>query len=197
MRQSNHPSAGGPADPKSEDTLQIHTYPFATLPKITSHLHPKFAMFALGYHLHTARCESRGIAHKQWPVLRKVRAVYCRWLAPPPSEALLDPTYVDPNVGLSGGVTGTDGVNNDECDSESEGDSVSTRPRRIPYSQHKRRRRVDTTCLSPPQANVEAPMLEDQDGDSRWTHDAILEWAQSCSPPTSTNAKNYQVAQLE
>ncbi|KAH6904113.1 hypothetical protein BKA70DRAFT_1034220, partial [Coprinopsis sp. MPI-PUGE-AT-0042] len=120
MRQAKHPAVAS--------DLQSNPYPSHTLPKITSHIHPKFALFALAYHLADIKGESREAVHRQWPFLSKVRAVYSKWMAAPPSKALSDPTYIDPNVNLSSNMDDID-------EGESDGDRIATgpRPRRVPY----------------------------------------------------------------
>ncbi|KAH6905436.1 hypothetical protein BKA70DRAFT_1431073 [Coprinopsis sp. MPI-PUGE-AT-0042] len=183
-RQNEHPLK--PAH------LQNHVYPFHTLPTLTSHVHPKFAVFMLGYWLNAVRRESRGAVLAQWPSVHKVVKLWGRWTQQVPLEAASDPTYVDPNTELL-----TKNEEEDEGgmaidDRESDGDSVSTRPRRIPYPPPKRRRRPPLPVLASPapqnesSSHDEEPITPiDQDG-SCWSQDQISAWARSCSTPTSS-----------
>ncbi|KAH6867434.1 hypothetical protein BKA70DRAFT_1494232 [Coprinopsis sp. MPI-PUGE-AT-0042] len=119
-----------------EDSLENHIYPFHTFPKLTSHIHPKFAVFALGRWFDHARGESRAAVYKQWPTIRKVVSIWARWMKAVPPSGLSDPTYVDPNAEL---VDESENEHEMMDDCESDGDSISTRPRRIPYPPPKRR----------------------------------------------------------
>lgn len=123
---------------RSED-LQTHVYPFHTLPKITSHIHPKFAVYALGHWLRAVRPDSRAAVLTQWPSTHKVVKIWGRWMQPAPPRASSDPSYIDPDSELLNEGEDEGGVSID--DRESDGDSVATRPRRIAYPPPKRIRR--------------------------------------------------------
>jgi hypothetical protein len=187
--------------PLTPQSLENHVYPFHTLPKVTSHLHPKFAIFMLGHLLNAAPGKARVAVYNHWPTTDKVMSIWAKWVKQVPPHAFSDPTYIDPNAQKEEeeeGMSILDGW-------ESDGDSDCTRPRRIPYPPPKPPIRrppppqppsIPASHCNPPESSAsshEEPLTPVDEGDSSWSHDQISEWARSCSTAASGGSGDIDI----
>jgi hypothetical protein len=185
-RQNEHPL--------TPQSLENHVYPFHTLPKVTSHLHPKFAIFMLGYWLNAASGKARVAVDRQWPTTDKVISIWAKWLKEVPDHALSDPAYIDPNVKDKEDEEEEEGMSILDA-WESDGDSDRTRPRRIPYPPPKPVHRPpppQSPAVHASQPSESASSTAVVQDDSCWSHDQIFDWARSCSttPPPDIDIKS-------
>ena len=77
-------------------------YPYHTLPRLKSQLHPKFAIFNAGIKLAELRgnLDKLGKIFKEYPSLVKVEKLYNAWIQKIPDDALNNRSYVDPDEEL-------------------------------------------------------------------------------------------------
>ena len=77
-------------------------YPYHTLPRLKSQLHPKFAIFNAGIKLAELRgnLDKLGKIFEECPSLVKVEKLYNAWIQKIPDDALNDRSYVDPDEEL-------------------------------------------------------------------------------------------------
>ncbi|PPR00109.1 hypothetical protein CVT24_008965 [Panaeolus cyanescens] len=79
-----------------QQTVDVYHYPFTDFPKITSHVHPTFAIIHLGSILRSESFnhEIRMSLYERYPFLRKVCNLRNKWTGLLPSTAEEDPTYI-------------------------------------------------------------------------------------------------------
>ncbi|PPQ66913.1 hypothetical protein CVT24_008528 [Panaeolus cyanescens] len=91
-------------NPNGVPTVEVHHYPYADFPKITSHVHPIFAIAHLGTILSNSFFSPniRRSLFKQYPILLDILALRNHWISGLPSRAANDPTYIrqQPSMGL-------------------------------------------------------------------------------------------------
>jgi hypothetical protein len=81
-------------------------YPYDKLPCLTSHIHPKFAIFDAGEKLEalgelsSSQQELREVLSGN-PGLEKIRILYSAWIRTPPKDSVNDISYNDPNFVLA------------------------------------------------------------------------------------------------
>ena len=116
------------SSPTSRDSFTNHVYPFKTLPLIKSHVHPQFAIVAIGKLLYTPSIVTKPLPDKlldEFPTVKKVYELYGTW-----ASAAGTPEFLELCLGdKSYAPLPKDEV--DELASESDGDSTATAPRRI------------------------------------------------------------------
>lgn len=93
-RQNTVPA---PDTPLSTNDFKTHTYPFTTLPLMTSHLHPKFAILEAGRKLETLETNNVAELIGSYPSLGDVVVLYGAWTRAVPGNAMADRTYNNPD----------------------------------------------------------------------------------------------------
>ena len=88
-----------------EDYLNntIHEYPYRTLPKLKSHLSPKFPIFDAGKKLLKLKEDDQENLQnliKDYPGIEKTTTLYCAWIRKPPKNASKKKSYIDPDEEL-------------------------------------------------------------------------------------------------
>ncbi|KAJ2915135.1 hypothetical protein MD484_g5276, partial [Candolleomyces efflorescens] len=202
------------------DNFTVHTHPFATLPPVTSHIHPKFALLQLSSHLFNYRSDpyiSKLV--KSSRLVRKVLSFYTAWnrvMLPPFAD--IDPTFVTiPSAPPNLRPHSDDGAHSDnpsDHDEESEeyyepsdGDSTSTPPRRVWYppppprrfplvsrSQPQPKRRAGPPDSTGSGADPEPPLKQRkiEEDQEGWSATSITAWARATSesPPVASSTHN-------
>ncbi|PPQ82079.1 hypothetical protein CVT24_012307 [Panaeolus cyanescens] len=85
---------------QSSDSLSqvdIHEYPFDTMPLLTSHVHPTFVLMHTSSVIHSQLILPPGalaIFSKRFPVVRRLKTLYSAWTSILPTRADSDPTYL-------------------------------------------------------------------------------------------------------
>jgi hypothetical protein len=138
-----------------DDGSIVYNYPYDTLPRLRSHLHPKFVIFNTGKKLRRAL---EGIIldpelQRLNPNLVTILRVYDAWILPLPVNAMDDVTYVDPHVEL---VSEDDGNPDDD---PNDLDYRGSRTNRTPSG------RGDGHHLRPRTRSVAASEQHDKGGD--------------------------------
>ncbi|KAL0945125.1 hypothetical protein HGRIS_004278 [Hohenbuehelia grisea] len=73
--------------------LSVHFYPFKSMPNLMSHIHPKFAIFALGRTLAALPPDVKISLVKKTKVLTQVLELHRAWLEPLPATAETDQEF--------------------------------------------------------------------------------------------------------
>lgn len=133
-------------EPSSTDAYRTHVYPFDTLPTLTSHVHPSFALLRLSRLLFDRARDPYIINLTQTNTLvAKIARLSVGWCCPQlPPRAKYDPTFLsNPAPRKEGSEEGTseldegelsDNESDEDLDYQSsEGDTIATPPRRIRY----------------------------------------------------------------
>lgn len=141
----------------AEASFTNHIYPFATLPPLTSHVNPKFAILHLGSSMGRSKLKP-GVPEliEKYPLIWRCIRLARNWSRPTlPRGADRDPTFVpQPRLNQQKRQYDSDeeppydeddeDIDDDEWES-SDGDSICTPPRRIrfrkvPIEYHSRKR---------------------------------------------------------
>ena len=91
---------------EDDDGGTLLPYPYDKLPCLTSHIHPKFAIFDAGEKLEalgelsSSQQELREVLSGN-PGLEKIRILYSAWIRTPPKDSVNDISYNDPNFVLA------------------------------------------------------------------------------------------------
>jgi hypothetical protein len=166
------------------DAAVIHRYPYSSLPLLECHVHPKFAIFDAGRKLkkmlfgdHLVKDALRR-ALEDYPSLLKIQRLYRAWIQDPPSIALEDKTYVNPEFIL---VYSEDGSGDDHSN-DSDYDHANGQPKRtrtIPgrgdgFHLYRRTLLLSKAALS---------RINQEFGETAWTADHIRQWSSDTSIP--------------
>lgn len=180
--------------PTSPDAFTTHVFPFATLPQLTSRVHPTFVIMhladlifnhSMNSFLQSLRCSNRTVG--------KVVRLYPAWARQASSWADVGPSFV--TVPISENNEGVEGPEGDLDSGSSDGDSTCTPPYRLGYAPRIVRR--------PPYPRVKNHTAESDDSEEDeasqselrrlhpetteipaqygWTKNSISEWARVCS----------------
>jgi len=185
-----------PDTPLSADDFTTHTYPFATLPLMTSHLHPKFVILEAGRKLETLETNNVAELIGNYPSLGDVVVLYGAWTRAVPSNAMVDRTYNNPDED-----DGSD--NDDEEDNNNDEDYKDNRSQRTSHGRYGSRR----WCAphGSPTPSSKRPRREGgtygqkrkhsslisgvtmvehsrKVGKMAWTDDAVRNWSTWCQP---------------
>jgi hypothetical protein len=85
---------------KDAKTSTTYSYPYDNLPKLKSHLHPRFAIFDAGRKLRKLGEQSPEDLEKVLKNnsgLEKIIMLYNAWIRPPPTHSQANVSYYDPN----------------------------------------------------------------------------------------------------
>ncbi|PPQ66906.1 hypothetical protein CVT24_008521 [Panaeolus cyanescens] len=120
ITRQNEDNVTVPIDPKG---ITFHFHPFDGLPVVKSHVDPRFAILQIG-NIFKERSDLAWLAELKvkYPILEKVVEIHAQWTREVPERANADTTYVG------------EGEQDEETLSEyddSDGDSVTTAPRRL------------------------------------------------------------------
>ncbi|TFK23417.1 hypothetical protein FA15DRAFT_670528 [Coprinopsis marcescibilis] len=85
-----------PSIPMSLDAFTIHLPPFNTLPKLVSHVHPKFAIVSGGHQLSRMPPNDFDALKVRYPIVAKIFVAFRAWRGVVPTNAKSDPTYYPP-----------------------------------------------------------------------------------------------------
>ncbi|KAF8196540.1 hypothetical protein BJ912DRAFT_1140837 [Pholiota molesta] len=136
--------------PVGPESFVNYVYPFDNLPDFDSHIHPKFAILALGKKL--LEMETKSIVAKRvalnkllekFPILEEVRRLYTAWTAiPDAKDVAADGSYAAPDNDSDDDDSEPD-IDDDDDDSDYVSDnksrtSVKTKPRRVGVKKRKR-----------------------------------------------------------
>ncbi|KAH6892775.1 hypothetical protein BKA70DRAFT_1233518 [Coprinopsis sp. MPI-PUGE-AT-0042] len=182
-RQTKHPpQANG---------FETHLHPYRSFPKIVSHVHPRFAIMAFGLYAEAIPSSSLDNLCRTYPIVNELMTIVDSWnqLMLDDEEMEEDPTYISPEVLKKK----KEEVDVDEY--ETDGDSVSTVPRRILHVPPPARKRGRVSEDSEDELEEERPPSKSRRigekldpnvaEDQAWSADKISEWARevSKSPP--------------
>ncbi|PPQ80316.1 hypothetical protein CVT24_000415 [Panaeolus cyanescens] len=81
----------------SPSQVDIHEYPFDTMPLLTSHVHPTFVLMhtsSVIYSRSTLPPGALATFSKRFPVVRRLKTLYSAWTSILPNRADSDPTYL-------------------------------------------------------------------------------------------------------
>jgi hypothetical protein len=137
--------------PVGPESFVNYVYPFDNLPDFDSHIHPKFAILALGKKL--LEMETKSIVAKRvalnkllekFPILEEVRRLYTAWTAiPDAKDVAADGSYAAPDNDSDDEEDSKPDFDNYDDDSDYKPDykstsSVKTKPRRVRDKKQKR-----------------------------------------------------------
>ncbi|PPQ84519.1 hypothetical protein CVT24_006635 [Panaeolus cyanescens] len=100
----------------SPSQVDIHEYPFDTMPLLISHIHPTFVLMHLSSVAYSRPHFPRGTLarfHERFPVVPRLKTIYQSWVAMVPSCAYRDRTYVS-HVSLRRNYNSDDGYSDTE-----------------------------------------------------------------------------------
>ena len=142
------------ATPASRDAFATHIFPFATLPQLTSHVHPTFVIMHLASIIfNNSNAFLRSLTDSN-RVVCKVASLYSGWAKGAPSWAVTEPSFVKAPKFYEEGVEVLEEV---EFDSELlEGDGTCTPPYRIYYP-------PTIVCQPPPYPRENIPIDDSDD----------------------------------
>jgi hypothetical protein len=189
MRQTEHPAG--------KKSIETHLHPYDDFPEISSHIHPKFAIMGFSHNVETMSAPTLRNLCKTIPIVKKVLTLSACWRRMLPCNSILeaDSTYVDPGV-----IDNSDDSDDAEgCDSD--GDSISTVPRRLIFIPPPAPKRQRVPEDDDDESNDGRPLSksrrmgepDNSDGmeENAWTTDRISEWVREVSktpPPEADRA---------
>ncbi|KAF9496610.1 hypothetical protein BDN71DRAFT_1588802 [Pleurotus eryngii] len=77
-----------PENPMGPSDTVMHFFPFDTMPLLTSHIHPKFAIFELGRQISALPMDLKIKLINATPILCSISDIYRAWSETPPAEFL-------------------------------------------------------------------------------------------------------------
>jgi hypothetical protein len=184
-----------------DGVVTVHNYPYDTLPRLKSHLHPKFVIFNAGKKLERMlTCPTNLIMlFHDYPALRKIQALYDAWIAPIPGNSINCTSYNDPTLKLVPEVQVEDDPNYAEDHDyhsnrtkSNRGTGFCLRPRTrsvaageqdvdgdVNGTNNKKRKVLSESFTHNQQPLSEATLsrINEQYGEAAWTSDRIRRWA--------------------
>jgi hypothetical protein len=136
--------------PVGPESFVNYIYPFADLPAFRSHIHPKFAILALGRKLsemvaNKARRKAFDEVLEKFPILEEVWGLYIAWTSPvDPKAVKADKSYAAPDYDSDDDEDSKPDIDDyddddDSKDSDNKSTStVKTKPRRVRDKKQKR-----------------------------------------------------------
>lgn len=95
-----HQHLVSPPGQTGHDHLSIHTYPFRTLPFLSSHLRPEFAILEAGRQLDHLSESERARLIEQVPLLEQISNIYSAWTTQLPPHAMGDKSFIAQPIAL-------------------------------------------------------------------------------------------------
>ncbi|KAF8987923.1 hypothetical protein BDQ17DRAFT_1374563 [Cyathus striatus] len=90
------------ATTQQPETYTEHKFPFDTLPKLVSHIHPKFVLAGVGYFLYAASRDQFLKNYHKYAIFEKIGNIYLLWTSPNSLDVDDDPTFypdIDSTIG--------------------------------------------------------------------------------------------------
>lgn len=172
--------------PLSPDDITNHVYPFATLPLLESHVHPKFVIADAGIKLVSFTIDELKELFKNYPDLAYILSLYNAWIRPLNARQLNDPSFIVPKVNDEDDDDDGDGDNNDDSDYDDRPPSQRSRKRKAPAnSQAKSQRSNPKRHASSKRSRPKGKPLSQTRlschnqllGKRAWTYDRIRKWS--------------------
>ncbi|KAF8196538.1 hypothetical protein BJ912DRAFT_112956 [Pholiota molesta] len=147
--------------PVGPESFVNYIYPFADLPAFRSHIHPKFAILALGRKLsemvvNKARRKAFDEVLEKFPILEEVQGLYIAWTNPvDPKAVKADKSYAAPDYDSDDDEDSKPDIDDYDDDDSKDSDnkstsSAKTKPRRVRDAKRerantKKRKRASTS----------------------------------------------------
>jgi hypothetical protein len=111
--------------------VNVHTYPFKTLPLLQSHLHPEFVLIDAGRKLLNLKTDPLNKIFEDFPITIKVIDLYEAWTRPITDNNVdNDPSYNPPKNGDDDDDSDSDDPNDGDYDDKTELARLGYRPKR-------------------------------------------------------------------
>ncbi|KAF8992479.1 hypothetical protein BDQ17DRAFT_1546441 [Cyathus striatus] len=91
-------------------TFTAHRFPFETLPKLVSHIHPKFVVAAAGYFLYGVAGDRAIAAYKKYEILQVIGEIYLLWSSGTSRRYDDDPTFCPDIASVIGDIYDEEGT---------------------------------------------------------------------------------------
>ncbi|KAF7424973.1 hypothetical protein PC9H_010284 [Pleurotus ostreatus] len=171
LHQHDHPTP----HPPTPSSFITSVHPFSELQNLESHLHPKFAIAALGYKLGLVDQNRRKELLLHWPILWTLMSVHRAWMVSVPAVACDHESFASLSESRSTSDSGYGG-------GISEG-TIPIRPRPRVSAKRERSASLDELSMSSQKRarlSAHALLCHDRRSDrSGWTRKRISDWAAS------------------